>query len=99
MKDTDIEYIIQKLEQLILKHSKISIDLQIVKYEIENQMYVEAWNHIFDLRCFGLNDIDEIYIWLLFKNKDYKAVVEMSKKESNFEKILLGKSHKERGVD
>lgn len=92
LKDTDIEYIIQKLEQLILKHSQISIDLQIVKYEIENQMYVEAWNHIFDLRCFSLSAIDEIYIWLLFKNKDYKAIVEMSKEESDLEILLLGKS-------
>lgn len=94
IKETDILYIIQKLEQLILEQKPISIDLQIIKYEIENKMYVEALNHILDLKCFGLKSIDEIYIWLLFKNKDYISIIEINKKDSDFERLILGKSLK-----
>ncbi|WP_252236334.1 hypothetical protein [Clostridium sp. CH2] len=94
IKEMDIKHIIQSLEKIILEQPLISNDLQIVKYEIENKMYVEAFNHILNLRSFLMKSIEEIYIWLLFKNEDYKAIVEINKKDSDFEKILLSKALK-----
>lgn len=92
IKDTAITYVIQNLEQLMLEQPRISMDLQIVKYEIENKMYVEAFNHILDLNRLGLKNIDEIYRWLLFKNKDYTSVIEFEKKDSDFDRLILGRS-------
>lgn len=92
IKDSVITYIIQSLEQLILEQPLISKDLQIVKYEIENKMYVEALNRILDLNRLGLKSIDEIYRWLLLKNKDYTSIIEMEKKDSDFDRLILGRS-------
>ncbi|WP_391117728.1 tetratricopeptide repeat protein [Psychrobacillus sp. L3] len=66
-------YIIDYIENQMLSAPLIFDKLQILKHEIEMGLYVEAINHIEEIK--GYCNMEDVYIWLLLMNGKYTEII------------------------
>lgn len=87
-------YIIDYIENQMFSAPLIFDKLQILKHEIEMGMYIEAINHIEEIKNYC--NMTDVYIWLLLMNGKYAEVIaqfDNLKFQNEYEGYILGEAY------
>lgn len=89
----DKRYIIECIENQMRLKSMMFDKLQIIKHEIEMEMYIEAINHLEDVRDYC--NLSTVHLWLQLMNGRYSNIIEKSNIEpfeNMYESYILGEA-------
>lgn len=89
------DMVLDILDKLIEQMPRLKLDLQVIKYKIKENDYVEALEVISQIRL-GSVEVEEIWIWLNYVLKKYETIISSLgsiKKNTSFVYNIIGRTY------